>query len=80
MLVLPRSAERSGKQSWVHWRCQCPKCMRQRLGGPPNPCNFPSGLSLTGQRDKRSIRPPYGPGVQMDSHRVSVLADWDTLQ
>lgn len=21
--------ERSGKQSWVHWRCQCPKFMRQ---------------------------------------------------
>ena len=21
--------ERSGKQSWVHWRCQCPKCLRQ---------------------------------------------------
>jgi Transposase IS116/IS110/IS902 family len=21
--------ERSGKQSWVHWRCQGPKCMRQ---------------------------------------------------
>jgi transposase len=21
--------ERSGKQSWVHWRCQCPKFLRQ---------------------------------------------------
>src|SRR4030095_8039658 len=21
--------ERSGKKSWVHWRCQCPKFMRQ---------------------------------------------------
>ena len=21
--------ERSGKQSWVHWRWQCPKCLRQ---------------------------------------------------
>src|SRR5215475_12026326 len=21
--------ERSGKQSWVHWRLQCPKCLRQ---------------------------------------------------
>ena len=21
--------ERSGKQSWVHWRCQCPKFWRQ---------------------------------------------------
>jgi hypothetical protein len=21
--------ERSGKQSWVHWRCPCPKFMRQ---------------------------------------------------
>ena len=23
--------ERSGKQSWVHWRCQCPKFLRQTL-------------------------------------------------
>ena len=21
--------ERSGKKSWVHWRLQCPKCLRQ---------------------------------------------------
>ena len=21
--------ERSGKQSWVHWRLQCPTCLRQ---------------------------------------------------
>ena len=24
--------ERSGKQSWVHWRCQCPKFLRQTCG------------------------------------------------
>lgn len=49
--------ERSGKQSWVHWRCQCPKFMRQTFvewAAESMQCSFWARASYQQQRDKEA--------------------------
>jgi hypothetical protein len=58
--------------------------VKRLWSGPPNRFNFPSGLGpiTSSNATKEPLASGRGtePGVQMDSHCVSVLADWDLLQ
>ena len=53
--------ERSGKQSWVHWRCQCPKFLRQtfaRVGDSVDP------IFLLGRESTMNNNATKGPPIK----------------
>ena len=77
--------ERSGKKSWVHWRWQCPKFLRQTFvewAGQTINKSFWAGAYYRQQRAKGSFLPGRraGAGIQMDTHPLPLLADWNTIR
>jgi hypothetical protein len=77
--------ERSGQKSWVHWRWQCAKFVRQTFvewAAKTVNSSYWARLYYQGTARKRKISPVCNPGsgIQMDKDHLPLLEDQNPVR